>query len=84
LSNNQKNVGSVPGKDLYRAMNSLRKPLGSNAVDLLMTDLQRQGITFAGGEPCPVRRIDEALKKTFGEGGGELLMDMLDKALQDL
>lgn len=77
-------MGSVPGKDLYRAMNSLRKPLGSNAVDLLMTDLQRQGITLAGGEPCPVRRIDEALKKTFGEDGGELLTDMLDKALRDL
>ena len=77
-------MGSVPGKNLYRAMNSLRKPLGSNVVDLLMTDLQRQRITFTGSESYPMRQIEEALKKTFGEDGGELLMDMLDKALRYL
>lgn len=84
MSNNQKNTGSVPGKDLGRAMNNLRKSLGPNVVDLLITDLQRQGITLAGGESYTLKQVDGALKKTFGQDGGELLMDMLGKALQEL
>ncbi|AIC16909.1 hypothetical protein NVIE_026400 [Nitrososphaera viennensis EN76] len=65
-------------------MNNLRKSLGTLVVDLLITDLQRQGITFAGGESYSVRQIEGALQKTFGQDGGELLMDMVSKSLQEL
>lgn len=81
MPNNQENAGSVPGKDLYLAMGSLRKSLGPDVVELLVTDLQRHGITFAGSESYPLKRVEEALKETFGEDGGELLMGMIRKSL---
>ncbi|AIF82933.1 hypothetical protein NTE_00857 [Candidatus Nitrososphaera evergladensis SR1] len=83
MSNNQKNTGSIPGKDLGRAMNNLRKSLGPTVVDLLITDLQRQGITLAGGESYSIKQVEGALKKTFGQDGGELLTDMISKSLQE-
>jgi hypothetical protein len=84
LSDNQKNTGSVPDKDLGRAMNNLRKSLGPTVVGLLITDLQKQGITLAGGESYTLKQVEGAMKKTFGQDGGELLMGMLSKALQEL
>lgn len=65
-------------------MSNLRKSLGPTVVELLIMDLQRNGITFAGGESYPSKRVEGALKKTFGDDGGALLMGLVSKSLQEL
>ncbi len=75
-------MGSVPSKDLGRAMNDLRKSLGDKVVGLLITDLERQGVMLGGDESYNLKNVELALKKTFGQDGGELLMDMISNSLQ--
>ncbi|HVX01741.1 MAG TPA: hypothetical protein VHA09_01160 [Nitrososphaera sp.] len=84
MPNNEENAGPIPGKDLYSAMRNLGKSLGPDVVQLIVADLQRHGITFAGSESYPLKRIEEALKETFGEDGCELLIEMIRKSLSEL
>ena len=80
----QKNTGHVPGKDLQRAMNGLRKSLGTVIVDLIVLDLEKQGIALAGGSSYHMKQVEDALKKTFGQEGGQLRADNVRKALEKL
>lgn len=73
---------SVLAKDLGRAMNDLRKSLGDKVVGLLMTDLESQGVILGGNKSYNLKNVEIALKNTFGQDGGELLMDMIRKSLQ--
>lgn len=75
------NIESVPGMDLERAINDLRRSLGDKVVGLLMTDLESQGVILGGKERYNLKSVEVALKKTFGQDGGELLMDMISKSL---
>jgi hypothetical protein len=49
-------------------------------VDLILVDLEKQGISSAGG-PYPAKQLEDALKKTFGQEGGQLLINKVRKAL---
>lgn len=82
MSNNHKKMESVLAKDLGRAMNDLRKSLGDKVVGLLMTDLESQGVILGGNKSYNLKNVEIALKNTFGQDGGELLMDMIRKSLQ--
>lgn len=84
LAHPQKNHGHVPGKELQRAMNGLRKSLGTVIVDLIIMDLEKQGIALSGGSSYPMKQVEDALKKTFGQEGGQLLADNVHKALEKL
>jgi hypothetical protein len=75
------NIESVLGTDLERAINNLRSSLGDKVVNLLMTDLESQGVILGGKERYNLKSVEMALKKTFGQDGGELLMDMISKSL---
>jgi hypothetical protein len=46
-----------------------------------MTDLESQGVILGGKERYNLKSVEMALKKTFGQDGGELLMDMISKSL---
>lgn len=83
LADHQKNAGGISGKDLQRAMNNLRKSLGPAIVDLIVLDLEKQGIAFAGG-PYLMKQVEDALKNTFGQEGGQLLADKVRKSLAKL
>lgn len=83
MSSDEKNPGTIPSEDLRRAMNTLRSSLGSTVVDLLISDLQRHGIIVEGEESYTRNQVTDALKKTFGEDGGELLIDMVIRSLSE-
>ncbi len=80
LTHLPKNTGQISGKELQRAMNHLRKSLGPAIVDLLVMDLEKHGINFAAGS-YSVKQLEDALKKTFGQEGGQLLINKIRKAL---
>ena len=80
MAHTSKNAGHISGKELQRAMNALRKSLGPAIVDLILVDLEKQGISSAGG-PYPAKQLEDALKKTFGQEGGQLLINKVRKAL---
>lgn len=80
LAHSPKNAGQIPGKELQRAMNNLRKSLGPAIVDLIVTDLEKQDIIFSAGS-YSMKQLEDALKKTFGQDGGQLLVNKIRKAL---
>ena len=83
MAHTPKNTGHISGKELQRAMNNLRKSLGPAIVDLILIDLEKQGISSIGG-PYSVKQLEDALKKTFGQEGGQLLINKVRKALDRL
>lgn len=50
-------------------------------VDLLISDLERQGIVLQGDAKYPMTQIESALTSTFGSEGGMLLTEKLRKVL---
>lgn len=80
MAHTPKSTGHISGKDLQRAMNTLRKSLGPAIVDLILVDLEKQGISSGGG-PYSAKQLEDALKKTFGQEGGQLLINKVRKAL---
>ncbi len=80
MAHHPKNAGHIAGKELQRAMNNLRKSLGPAIVDLIVLDLEKQGIVFASGS-YSMKQLEDALKKTFGQEGGQLLADKVRKAI---
>ncbi|MEW5839821.1 hypothetical protein [Nitrososphaera sp.] len=63
-------------------MESLGKVLGRSMTDLLVMDLEKQGI-FLGKEGGSYRleQLDEAFVRIFGPDGGKLLMDRVCSVL---
>jgi hypothetical protein len=56
----------------------------NNIESVLGTDLERaiNNLRILGGkERYNLKSVEMALKKTFGQDGGELLMDMISKSL---
>lgn len=50
-------------------------------VEMLIIDLERQGIMLHGNERYPIKQVEHALVSTFGSEGGTLLAEKLRKAL---
>jgi hypothetical protein len=51
-------------------------------VDLMMVDLERQGIILSGDSSYPLKKLEQALTNTFGSEGGPLLMYKILKSLE--
>lgn len=62
-------------------MQSLNRVLGRSMVDMLVLDLEKQGIVLHGDEKYSVKRVGGALVATFGPEGGMLLAEKLRKSL---
>lgn len=63
------------------AVRGLDRILGRSMVDLLILDLERQGITLEGDAKYPMKQVESALTSTFGSEGGVLLTEKLRKVL---
>lgn len=63
------------------ALQGLNRVLGRSMVEMLIMDLERQGITLHGDEKYPMKQIERVLASTFGPEGGTLLAEKLRKAL---
>ena len=77
-----KNASRVSGLHLKQAIENLSKILGRSIVDLLIYDLEKQGITFGHDESYNLESIGELFRLTFGKDGSSLLMDKLRKELE--
>jgi hypothetical protein len=81
LPHNPKNAGRVSSLRLKEAFESLHKVLGRSIVDLLIYDLERQGIALGNEEYYSLDEVRQVFEATFGEDGASLLMEKLRKAL---
>lgn len=63
------------------ALQGLNRILGHSMVDMLIADLERQGITLHGDAKYPMNQIERALTATFGSEGGLLLAEKLRRSL---
>ena len=81
MSNNQKDSDSISSPRLLLALQGLNRILGRSLVEMLITDLERQGIMLHGNEKYPIKQVEHALVSTFGSEGGRLLAEKLRKAL---
>ena len=81
MSNNQENSDSISSPRLLLALQGLNRILGRSMVEMLIADLERQGIMLHGNEKYPMRQVECALTATFGSEGGMLLAEKLRKAL---
>lgn len=63
-------------------MESLQKVLGRSIVDLLIYDLESQGIALGTDEYYTLDRIRQVFEATFGEDGASLLVEKLRKELE--
>ncbi len=77
----QKNAGRVSGQRLRQAFEGLSKILGRSIVDLLVYDLERQGITFSQDEYYTLEHVQQVFEMTFGEDSASLLVEKLRKEL---
>ncbi|MEO9296044.1 MAG: hypothetical protein ABI347_10670 [Nitrososphaera sp.] len=81
MSNNQKNSEPISSPRLLLALQSLSRILGRSMVDMLIADLERQGITLHGDAKYPMKQVERALTATFGSEGGVLLAEKLRRSL---
>jgi len=83
LPSGSKNSTRVSGLRLKEAFDSLSKVLGRSIVDLLVYDLERQGIALGGkDEYYTLDQIRQVFEGTFGDDGTSLLMEKLRKELE--
>jgi hypothetical protein len=78
---NNPNSEPISSVRLRKALESLYGVLGRSMVDLMMLDLERQGIILNGDSAYPVKKLEQALINTFGPEGGPLLMYKILKSL---
>jgi hypothetical protein len=81
LANNSNNASRISGLRLRQAFESLRKVLGRSIVDLLIYDLEKQGIALDKEEYYTLDQIRQVFEVTFGEDGASLLAEKLRKEL---
>ena len=68
---------------LRQAFDSLSKVLGRSIVDLIVYDLERQGIALGDkDEYYTLDQIRQVFEGTFGDDGTSLLMEKLRKELE--
>lgn len=72
----------MSGLKLKEAFESLSKVLGRSIVDLLVYDLERQGIALGKEEYYSLEQIRQVFEATFGEDGASLLVEKLRKELE--
>lgn len=82
MPHNSRNSGRVSGLKLKEAFESLSKVLGRSIVDLLVYDLERQGIALGKEEYYSLEQIRQVFEATFGEDGASLLVEKLRKELE--
>jgi hypothetical protein len=82
LPDNPRNIEPISGIRLHRALEGLYGILGRPMVDLLIVDLERQGITLTGDAAYSMTKIEQALINIFGSEGGPLLVDKILKSLE--
>lgn len=81
MTHNSKYSTRVCGTRLRQAFDRLSNVLGRSIVDLLVYDLERQGIVFGQDEYYTLEQIRQVFKMTFGEDGTSLLVEKLRKEL---
>lgn len=81
LPHDPKNAGRISSLRLKEAFESLHKVLGRSIVDLLIYDLERQGIALGREEYYSLDQVRQVFEATFGEDGASLLMEKLRKEL---
>jgi hypothetical protein len=67
---------------LKQALESLTKILGQSIVDLLIYDLERQGMRLDKDGYYTLDQIRQVFGETFGEDGASLLVERLRKELE--
>jgi hypothetical protein len=67
---------------LKQALESLTKILGQSIVDLLIYDLERQGMRLGEDGYYTLDQIRQVFGETFGEDGASLLAERLRKELE--
>ncbi|NWG38111.1 hypothetical protein [Nitrososphaera sp.] len=83
MPNGARNSSRISGLRLKEAFESLSKILGQSIVDLLVYDLERQGIALgAKDEYYTLDQIRQVFEGTFGEDGTSLLMKKLREELE--
>ncbi len=81
MPNNPDNANKISGLKLKQAFESLSKALGRSITDLLVYDLERQGIVLDKDEYYSLEQIRQVFEATFGEDGASLLVEKLRKEL---
>lgn len=81
MSHNPKNAGRISSLKLKEAFESLQRVLGRSIVDLLIYDLERQGIALGQDEYYSLDQVRQVFEATFGEDGAFLLTEKLRKEL---
>lgn len=81
MSHNPKNAGRISSLKLKEAFESLQRVLGRSIVDLLIYDLERQGIALGRDEYYSLDQVRQVFEATFGEDGAFLLTEKLRKEL---
>ena len=76
-----KNTGRISSLRLKQAFGSLSKVLGRSIVDLLIYDLEMQGIALGQDESYTLDQIRQVFEATFGEDGASFLVDKLRREL---
>lgn len=83
MTNGSRNSSRVSGLRLKEAFDSLSKVLGRSIVDLLVYDLERQGIALGNkDEYYTLDQIRQVFQGTFGDDGTSLLIEKLRKELE--
>lgn len=75
------NTEPVTSIRLRQAIEGLYEVLGRAMVDLLVVDLERQGIILGNDSAYSMARVEQALVNTFGSEGGTLLAEKIRKSL---
>lgn len=73
----------INGKDLRDAIYSALELAGDTAREIFMDDLRRNGIDFVSGKTYTLVELEKILQNTFGIDGASLVMDKIEKYLQD-
>lgn len=81
LATLSKEAGRVSGLRLKGTFDGLIGVLGPSIVDLLVYNLERQGIALGRGEYYSLDQVQQVFEATFGEGRSSLLMEKLRREL---
>jgi hypothetical protein len=73
----------ISGRALLEGVQSLESTLGTDITTSLISSLIDRGIAFDGKNQYTLRRLSDELEVFFGEEGSSLLVNMVQKYLQD-
>ncbi|MEW6605391.1 MAG: hypothetical protein AB1351_11995 [Thermoproteota archaeon] len=82
MSGNRDYGKSVPGKRLREALSQASAVLGRATQDAMFHDLELAGMNFKDRQ-YTLNELQDALRRIFGQDGTSLLMQRVEKALEE-